>query len=90
MLAELPIFGNIWYMSKNTSISLNEHFTKFIDEKIQDGRYSTASDVVRAGLRLLEEEEVKLIQLRKAIEEGERSGIAEDFDFETFIQSKKS
>ena len=75
-------------MSKNTSFSLGEHFTTFIEEQVSDGRYGTASDVVRAGLRLLETEEAKLKSLRKALIEGEESGAAKSFDFDAFVKRK--
>ncbi|MCP3671626.1 MAG: type II toxin-antitoxin system ParD family antitoxin [Gammaproteobacteria bacterium] len=60
-------------MSKNTSITLNEHFNSFIDNQLKTGRFSSTSEVVRAGLRLLEEEETKLVALRKMLDEGESS-----------------
>ena len=72
-------------MSKNTSFSLGDHFNSFIEEHIADGRYSNASDVVRAGLRLLEEQEARLSALRSALVEGEQSGVSTPFDFEAFI-----
>ncbi|MEJ6403402.1 type II toxin-antitoxin system ParD family antitoxin [Yoonia sp. 2307UL14-13] len=68
-------------MARNTSVSLGEHFTGFIDAKVKEGRYSAASDVVRAGLRLLEEKEAKLERLRAEIGKGLASGIAEEFDW---------
>ncbi|MGM0561177.1 MAG: type II toxin-antitoxin system ParD family antitoxin [Pseudomonadota bacterium] len=77
-------------MSRNTSISLGDHFDHFISERVDSGRYSSASDVVRAGLRLLEEQEVKAEALRKALIQGEQSGPAEEFDFEAFITDRKS
>jgi len=73
---------------KNTSIALNEHFADFVKEQVADGRYGNASEVIRAGLRLLEEREAKLRALRQAIDEGLESGPAESFDVEEFIASK--
>jgi antitoxin ParD1/3/4 len=64
-------------MQKNTSITLGKHFDSFISQQIKIGRYASASEAVRAGLRLLEEREVKLSALRRALEEGENSGFAE-------------
>ncbi len=64
-------------MQKNTSITLGKHFDSFISNQIQSGRYASASETVRAGLRLLEEREIKLAALRRALDEGENSGIAE-------------
>lgn len=77
-------------MSKNTSFSLGEHFNRFVEAQVDQGRYSSASDVVRAGLRLLEEQEAKLAALRVALVEGEQSGTPTSFDFEAFIARKRS
>jgi antitoxin ParD1/3/4 len=63
-------------MSKNTSFSVGPHFTGFIEAQVSAGRYNSASDVVRAGLRLLEEQEAKLAALRAALIEGEESGVS--------------
>jgi antitoxin ParD1/3/4 len=76
-------------MSKNTSISIGDHFAAFIDEQVEQGRYSSASEVVRAGLRLLEEREASLHALRAALIEGEHSGTSVPFDFEGFIAEKR-
>jgi antitoxin ParD1/3/4 len=75
-------------MARNTSISLGDHFATFVDERVADGRYSSASEVVRAGLRLLEEHETKIAALRAAIDEGDRSGPATPFDFDRFLDRK--
>ena len=77
-------------MPRNTSVSLGDHFMGFINERIESGCYNSASDVVRAGLRLLEEHETKVEALRDALIEGERSGPVTPFDFGAFIARKKS
>ncbi|BAO92260.1 type II toxin-antitoxin system ParD family antitoxin [Caballeronia cordobensis] len=76
-------------MPKNTSVSLGDHFADFVEDRVRTGRYSTASDVVRAGLRLLEEQEAKLGALRSALEAGERSGPSKALDFDAFIARKR-
>lgn len=64
-------------MAKNTSITLGEHFDGFIAQQIAKGRYASASEVMRAALRLLEDNEQKIATLRKLLDEGENSGTAE-------------
>jgi antitoxin ParD1/3/4 len=73
-------------MSKNASISIEDHFASFIDSQVQAGRYGSASDVVRAGLRLLEEHEAKVKALQDAVIAGEESGPAVPFDNRAFLQ----
>ena len=75
-------------MARNTSISLGDHFASFIDTQVQTGRYGSASDVVRAGLRLLEEHEAKVKALQDVLIEGEESGPATPFDFDAFNARK--
>ena len=75
-------------MARNTSVSLGDHFASFIDAQVHAGRYGSASDVMRAGLRLLEEHEAKVKALEAALIEGEQSGRAETFDFDEFIARK--
>jgi antitoxin ParD1/3/4 len=77
-------------MGKNTSISLGNHFESFIESSVSNGRFSNASEVVRAGLRLLEEEENRIIVLRNAILEGIESGRAVDFDPKKHLDTLKS
>ena len=67
-------------MSKNTSVTLGNHFERIIEQSIQSGRYASASEVIRAGLRLLDEEEQKIRLLREAITAGENSGYVKNFD----------
>ena len=67
-------------MGRNTSISLGNYFDEFVQGRISAGRYNNASEVVRAALRLLEEEENRVIALKDAISEGIESGLATDFD----------
>ncbi|MFC5758801.1 type II toxin-antitoxin system ParD family antitoxin [Rhizobium sp. GCM10022189] len=76
-------------MSKNTSIALGDHFAGFIERQVVEGRYGSASEVIRAGLRLLEEHEAKVKALRDAISAGIDSGEAEDFDFDAFLRDKR-
>ena len=76
-------------MAKNTSIALSGHFAAFVEEQVNKGRYGNVSEVVRAGLRILEEREAKLEALRGAINEGLESGPAEPFDVEAFIAGKE-
>lgn len=76
-------------MNRNTSISLGNYFDDFIQNKISAGRYKNASEVVRAGLRLLEEEENKIMVLREAVQEGIDSGIAYNFDAKFHLEKLK-
>lgn len=77
-------------MAKNTSISLGDHFEKFINRQVKSGQYGSASEVIRSALRLLESEEKKAITLRKAIEAGIKSGINYDFDPEQHLKDWKA
>lgn len=77
-------------MPRNTSVALGDHFVRFIDGQVQSGRYGSASDVVRAGLRLLEEHEAKAKALRDALAEGETSGAPQPLDFEALKSAKRA
>jgi len=76
-------------MARNTSVSLGDHFSDFIDTQMQGGRYGSASDVVRAGLRLLEEHESKVKALQNALIAGENSGTPTSFDSDKFLQKMR-
>lgn len=77
-------------MARNTSITIGDHFTAFIQEQVGAGRYGSASEVVRAGLRLLEEHEARVKALEAALVAGEQSGEPEPFDFEAFKTRMRS
>ncbi len=73
-------------MPRNTSVTLGSHFEPFIAEQVEDRRYASASEVVRAGLRLLEEHESRIQNLRAALQEGEASGFVE-YNLKEFMDS---
>ncbi|WP_320170519.1 type II toxin-antitoxin system ParD family antitoxin [Maridesulfovibrio sp.] len=64
-------------MQKNTSVTLGHHFDDFIANQVKEGRFNSASEAIRAGLRLLEEREAKVKALQLALIEGEKSGVAD-------------
>jgi len=74
---------------KNTSISLGHYFDEFVQTQIASGRYKNVSEVIRAGLRLLEDEESKTNLLRKAIQAGIDSGIADNFEPDKLLNELK-
>jgi len=76
-------------MSKNTSVVLGKEQDRFIKAQLRKGRFGSASEAVRAGLRLLEEQELKVERLRASLEEGEASGDPAIFDIENFIAEKR-
>jgi antitoxin ParD1/3/4 len=86
----IPIIGTITPVGKNTSFSLDEHYSAFIEDEVASGRYRSASDVVRAALRLLEDRETQLRALREALIEGEHSGPSTPFDFDAFLARKRA
>ena len=77
-------------MGRNTSVSLGNYFEGFVDNRISEGRFKNASEVIRAGLRLLEDEENKIIVLKNAIKLGLESGRAEKFNSQLHLESLKS
>jgi len=77
-------------MSKTTPISLGSYYEQFIQRRVTEGRYGNISEVIRAALRLLEEEESRVSALRMAMEEGSQSGLAKDFDPEEHLADLKA
>jgi antitoxin ParD1/3/4 len=77
-------------MPKNSTVTVGDHFVDFIERQVTQGSYGSASDVVHAGLRLLEEREAKLEALRAALIEGEQSGPATPFDIEEFLEEMRN
>tara|TARA_R110000868_G_scaffold30724_7_gene113346 strand:- start:652 stop:900 length:249 start_codon:yes stop_codon:yes gene_type:complete len=75
---------------KNTSVSLGNYFDQFVQSQVSAGRYKNVSEVIRAGLRMLEDEETKLIALRNAVQEGLNTSLVEDFDFDENLKNLKS
>lgn len=73
-------------MAKNTSILLGDYFDNFISRQIKTGKYSSASEVVRAALRMFEHEESKKLELIKELKKGEKSGFVKDFDREKLLK----
>lgn len=87
----IPIYNIIGWlqlrevrMQKNTSVTLGAHFEKFLASQIDEGRFSSASEAIREGLRLLEERETKLQTLRNALVDGEKSGVS-NYSFQNII-----
>ena len=76
-------------MAKTTSFNLGDHFEQFISTQIQSGRFGNASEVLRASLRMMEEEEQRLAALRQALIEGENSGESTPLDMEAIRQNAK-
>ncbi|MBM3554667.1 MAG: type II toxin-antitoxin system ParD family antitoxin [Alphaproteobacteria bacterium] len=77
-------------MARNTSVSLGDHFADFIDARVRDGRYGSASEVLRAGLRLLEEHEAKVKALQEALVAGEESGSPARFGNKAFLKRMRA
>lgn len=73
-------------MSKTTSISLGDHFTGFVEAQVASGRFGSVSEVIRAGLRVLEEREARFQAFQLAITEGVNSGIVENFSMDALQQ----
>jgi antitoxin ParD1/3/4 len=71
-------------MAKNTSITLGDHFDGFITGQVKSGRFGSASEVIRAALRLFENTETKIEALRNMLIEGEKSGIA-DYNYDELM-----
>lgn len=73
-------------MNTHTTVNLDDHAAEFIEQQIDGGNFTSASDVVAAGLKLLRERQEKIERLRAAIIEGEKSGPPQPFDLDEFLQ----
>ena len=69
-------------MPKTTSFILGEHFDSFVASQIETGRYASASEIIREGLRLVENRDRQMEAMDEAIHVGLNSGIDEDFSWE--------
>jgi len=76
-------------MAKTTSFNLGDHFEDFISTQIKSGRYGNASEVVRASLRAMEQDEQKLEALRQALIDGENSGESTPLDMRETIKKAR-
>ena len=77
---------NYWVMARTVTVTLGPHYEEFIQANIAGGRFNNVSEVIRAALRLMEDEETRLAAIRAALIEGEESGIVEDFDPDQFLK----
>ncbi|MCP1388354.1 type II toxin-antitoxin system ParD family antitoxin [Corynebacterium sp. TA-R-1] len=71
-------------MARNTSVTLGDHYSNFVADQVASGKFETSSEVLRAGLRLLEERTEKIAALNSALEAGEQSGFHE-FNVDEFL-----
>lgn len=76
-------------MAKNTSILLGDYFDNFINGQVKTGKFSSASEVIRAALRMFEQQETKKAELIKELIKGEKSGFVKDFDRDSFLKNLK-
>jgi len=90
ILRQLPDFGIMFTMGKNTSISLGEHFEEYARRKVASGEYATISEVIRDALRRAEERDAKMAALETALQEGLDSGPAQPFDFDEFLKEMQA
>jgi antitoxin ParD1/3/4 len=74
-------------MAKNTSILLGDYFENFISQQLKTGKFSSASEVIRAALRMFEHEETKKTELINELRKGEKSGFIKDFSRESFLNA---
>jgi antitoxin ParD1/3/4 len=72
-----------------TSFALGDHYRAFAKRKVREGRFASNSEVMRAAMRLLEEHEARLDQLKKAIQAGLDSGPSEPFDLQEFLREQR-
>jgi antitoxin ParD1/3/4 len=64
------------------NVSIGERWETFVDRVVREGRYGSASEVVREGLRLVEEREAKLKALRRMLDASIAAGEASEADID--------
>jgi len=89
LIPECGTFTENIIMGRNTSVILGEHFDDFIKSEIDSGRFKSASEIIRTGLRLLEDEKQKIRLINEALIVGEMSGEAIEFNNEEFKRKMK-
>jgi antitoxin ParD1/3/4 len=77
-------------MNKPVQVTVSDQAASFVSRELESGRFDTVDEVIEAGLRMLEEEQMKIERLRELLIESENSGPAEPFDREALMASVRA